>query len=342
MDLLPSDDQSQLVEAASEFLAARFPIDGIRRNRDAASIIDAQVWREAAEMGLLTLGLDERFGGSGQAIDDEALVFHALARQLASGPFLSSTLGARLAAYAGDTDLAEAIGSGETMVGLAELRGDGRVDADGFKGAFDLLDCAGCTHALLVVRDGAALVEIAEFGDVRAVAAVDPGSRLSTATVADGRIHSWVPASVDWIWARALVLNSAFLSGLAAAITEMSTEFAKTRVQFGRPIGANQAIKHAIVDMAVRTESAWAQTLFAAAAVKAGRADAEFQILAAKTVAGTAAMNNGAASIQVHGGMGYTSEHNAHLYLKRAVVHRQLLSAPSTVLADFLELKAAQ
>ncbi|MBA4022647.1 MAG: acyl-CoA dehydrogenase [Gordonia sp.] len=342
MNLLPSDDQLELVAAAGDFISSRPPIDEIRKHRDDTTLVDPEVWREGAELGLLTLGLGEEFGGSGQSIDDEVMLFMELAKHLAVGPFLASTLGARVAAATGEDELVRQIGAGTAMIGLAELRGDGEIGADGFKGSFDLLDCAGCSHALLVSREGAALIELTEFGEVSAAESVDPGTRLAGATVTSGRVAAWLPAETEWIWGRGQILASAYLAGLAEAITEICTEHAKTREQFGRPIGVHQAIKHAVVDMAVRAESASAQTLFAAAALKADRPDTEFQILAAKTVAGQAAISNGSGSIQVHGGMGYTYEHNAHLYLKRAIVYKQLFAGASEVLADLLDLEAAQ
>lgn len=342
MNLLPSDDQLELVAAAADFISSRPPVTAIREHRDESTLVDKDVWREGAELGLLTLALDERFGGSGQSIDDEVMLFMELAKHLAIGPFLASTLAARVAAGDGKSELVAQIAAGTAMVGLAELRGDGEIGSDGFKGSFDLLDCAGSSHALLVTRDGAALAELGEFGDITAVESVDPATRLATATVTSGRVVAWLPAETEWIWGRAQILASAYLAGLAEAITQVCTEHAKTREQFGRPIGVHQAIKHAVVDMAVRAESASAQTLFAAAALKADRPDTEFQILAAKTVAGQAALSNGSGSIQVHGGMGYTYEHDAHLYLKRAIVYKNLFAGASEVLADLLELEAAQ
>lgn len=342
MNLLPSADQLELVEAAGDFISSRPPIVEIRKHRFDSTPVDAGVWREGAELGLLTLGLDEEFGGSGQSIDDEVMLFMELARHLAVGPFLASTLGARVAAATGKQELADQIGSGTALIGLAELRGDGAIGPDGFKGSFDLVDCAGCSHALLVTREGAALAELGEFGDVAALEAVDPGTRLSSAAVTSGRVFAWLPRETDWIWGRAQLLSSAYLAGLAGAITEISTEHAKTREQFGRPIGVHQAVKHAVVDMALRADAASAQTLFAAAALKSGRPDTEFQILAAKTVAADAAISNGNGSIQVHGGMGYTYEHDAHLYLKRAIVYKHLFSGAAEVLAELLSLEAAQ
>ncbi|WP_330255084.1 acyl-CoA/acyl-ACP dehydrogenase [Nocardia sp. NBC_00565] len=341
MNLLPSDDQLELVAAAAEFVRARMPIEDIRRRASDESSVDPAVWREGAELGLLTLGLAEEYGGAGQPFDDEALLFVELGRQLATGPFLAATLGARVAAHCGDSELSGRIGDGSAVVGLAELRGDGSAGADGFNGTFDLIDAAGCSYLLLITRQGAALVAASEFADVADLDSVDPATRLATATVTAGAVVHWLPDSADSIWLRAVLLSAAFLAGIADGATQLATEHAKTRVQFGSPIGVHQAIKHACSDMAVRTESAFAQVCFAAVCLASARPNTLAQVLAARAVAASAAVDNGAACIHVHGGMGYTYEHNAHLYLKRAHVYKHLIAEPSEVLAELLSQDVA-
>jgi alkylation response protein AidB-like acyl-CoA dehydrogenase len=337
MNLLPSAEQLEIVSAASEFIAERMPVEQIRTDRDQMSAIRADVWREGAELGLLTLGLSEEFGGSGSAFDDEVLLHIELGKRLAPGPFLAATLAARVAAACGDAALAREIGSGTVLVALAVRRGD--EDASpGFhlKGTFDLIDPAGARYALVVAREGAALVEMAVFGDPVVVESADPGTRIASASSASAEPVHWLPAETEWIWGRAMVLSAAFLTGLATAAAEIATQHAKTRVQFDKPIGANQAIKHSCVDMALAAEAAQAQTFFAAIAFASGRPDALWQILSAVTVAGSAAVDNPAAGIQVFGGMGYTFESDTHLYLKRAHLVRHLFSEPTDVLAELI------
>jgi len=135
---------------------------------------------------------------------------------------------------------------------------------------------------------------------------------------------------------------AAMLVGIAEATRDLSAEHAKTRVQFGRPIGVHQAIKHRCADMAVRAEAAGSQMLLAALCVESGRADATFQAAAAKVVATDAAVANAASTIQVHGGMGFTSEHDAHLFLERAHVLDHLLGDRRQHLARLVELPPAQ
>jgi alkylation response protein AidB-like acyl-CoA dehydrogenase len=342
MDLLPSEDQRDLIAAATDFLESRMPIESIRTRDGQPSAVDSGAWHEGAELGLLTLGLPEEYGGSGRFLDDEALLFATLAEHLAPGPFLASSLAARVAAHCGDVELTGRIAGGSAMVGLAELRGDGSIGPEGMKGTFDLIDCTGVSHVLLVTEPGAAIVDIDEFPDVEQVESSDPGTRLATSTVTAATVRHWLPTTTDPIWLRAVVLSAASLSGIASAVTRLATEHAKLRVQFGRPIGVHQAIKHACADMAVASDAAMSQTLFAAVCVQSGRADALFHALAAKTVASRAAIANTGATIQVHGGMGYTYEHNAHLYLKRAHVISHLFGEPTQILADLLEQGAPQ
>src|SRR6202012_4071326 len=140
-----------------------------------------------------------------------------------------------------------------------------------------------------------ALVEIDSFGPLTAVAASDPGTRMSSATVESTEPLHWVPADDEWIWGRAMVLTAAYLTGLAAAAAALATQHAKTREQFGKPIGVHQAVKHACVDMEIAAEAAQAQTFFAAIAVASGRADALLQVLSAATVAGSAGAASGPA-----------------------------------------------
>jgi alkylation response protein AidB-like acyl-CoA dehydrogenase len=345
VDLLPSTDQLELVAAAAEFFAEQVPVHAIRDRRDDMSAISPKVWVAGADLGLLGLSASEDVGGSGRALDDEVLLFRELGRALVPGPFLSSVLGARLAALAGRTDLARFVVEGHSTVGATLLRGGGGVaelTPSTLTGPLRLVDAAGAEHVLVVDEAGAGLVETAALSDVTAVESIDPGARLATATADAVPVSCWVPAEQDPLRLRGLVLAAAQLVGITEAVRDLSTEYARTRVQFGRPIGVNQAIKHRCADMAVAAEAALQQTVFAAVSLVAGRPDAEFQVLAAKVVAGRAAIRSAAECIQVHGGMGYTYEHDAHLFLKRAHVLDQLMGSAVDHLAPLLAQEAAQ
>ena len=342
MDLLPSPEQLELVAVAAGFCAAQLPVSRIRERRDEPVAITRKLWSAAAELGLLGVSAAEDIGGLGLNLDDEVLLFRELGRWLVPGPFIASVLGARLAARAGRAGLARAIVAGDVRTGLAQRREGPPSDGQSLTGRFDLFDAPETGYLLLVEPSGAGLLETASLTGIRPIDCIDPGTRLATVRADGVRLVSWVPAADDPIRLRGIVLASAILIGIAEAVRDLSVEHAKNRVQFGRPIGVNQAIKHACVDMAVAAEAALEQTLFAAISLRSGRADAEFQVLAANVVAGRAAIDNAAAGIQVHGGMGYTDEHHAHLYLKRAHVLGQLFGTSRDSLAGLLAATPAQ
>jgi alkylation response protein AidB-like acyl-CoA dehydrogenase len=345
MDLLPSADQLELVGAAAEFFAEQVPISAIRERRDDASAIAPKVWTAGADLGLLGLSAPEDVGGSGRGLDDEALLFRELGRALVPGPFLPSVIGARLAVLGGQPELARFVVEGHSLVAAALLRvGDdtASLTPTALTGRIRVIDPANAEYVLVSDDEGAGLVAVAALTDLTPVESSDPGSRVATA-VADGvPVTCWVPAERDPIGLRGTVLAAAQLVGIAEAVRDLSVAHAKTRVQFGRPIGVNQAIKHRCADMAVAAEAALQQTLFAAVSLESGRADAEFQVRAAKVVAGRAALGSAAETVQVHGGMGYTYEHDAHLYLKRAHVVDQLFGSRTAQLAPLLAQEAAQ
>lgn len=341
MNLLPSADQVTLASTTAEFCTSRLPIHSIRDRRNESTAASADSWASAAELGLLGISADEGVGGAGLGLDDEALVFRELGRALSPGPFLGSVLGARVAAQRGDTELATAIIAGRNRVGLA-LIGHAELGPDGLSGPLRLLDAPGADYVLVLNSQGAGLLDPADLGHVEPVDCLDPGSRLSAAVADGAAIRHWVPSGEAEIWLHALLLVAALQVGVAEAARGLAIEHAKNRVQFDRPIGANQAIKHRCVDMAVSCDAALQQTLYAAVSLAAGHVDARFHVLAAKTVAGSAAVTSASEAIQVLGGIGYTWEHDIHLYLKRAHLLEHVFGSPREHLADLLAQQEPQ
>ena len=281
MDLLPSPEQQEIAATAASFLAARLPTTRTRALIDEPSNVDGLAWAGAAELGWFGLGLPEAAGGVGCGLVDEALLFREIGRSLAGGPYLATVLGARVASFGGRPDLTAAIVAG-ARVGLGVPVGGGDLL---------LVDVIGADLVLLVTPQAASLLAVAD-GRARAAACIDPTTRLARAEVDTAAAVASVPAGVDPVERRAGVLIAALQTGIAEATRDIAAEHAKQRVQFDRPIGVNQAVKHPCADMAVRAELAWAQTLVAALAVDERREDAEFQALAAKVVAGHAAEQN--------------------------------------------------
>lgn len=308
MNILPTDEQEAFAVASAGFLTASLPLARARALIDEPDNVDADAWSAAADLGWFGLGLAEALGGVGAGLADEALLFRELGRALAPGPFLGTVLGARVAAAGSAEALAAEIVEGTRRVAYAQDD--------------QLLDGVGANHAIVVRPDRADLVDLAGL-EITTGRCIDETSRVSTAAIADAPVIASVAAEADPVFRRALVLTAAAMVGIGEAARDMAAEYAKTRVQFDRPIGVHQGVKHPCADMAVRCEGAWAQTVVAALAHDEGLADADREALCARVVAEEAAERNSTGALQVLGGIGYTAEHDIHLYVKRTHVLRR-------------------
>jgi alkylation response protein AidB-like acyl-CoA dehydrogenase len=337
MDLLPTPEQDEIVSSVGAFLTAKLPMTRLRELQAEGAPVDDAVWRQCASLGWFGLGLDEAAGGVGYGLAEEALVFREIGRHLAPGPFLATVLAARVASR----PQRDAILDGATRVALVDVR-DATVTPDGVTGTVLLYDHPTAELGIVLVPAGAALVELTGFTELTPSPCLDPSTSVATARADELRPVAYVAAAADPVFTRGAVLAAAMASGIAEATRDLSAEHARSRVQFGRPIGVNQAIKHACTDMAVRAEAAATQTFFAAMTLDSQRPDAAFQASSAKLVATDAALENARTTIQVHGGLGFTWEHDAHLHLKRAHVLDQILGSRHYHLATLIDLPPAQ
>jgi alkylation response protein AidB-like acyl-CoA dehydrogenase len=324
MDLLPTPEQEEIASSAAAFLAAVLPPERTRELIGEPSNVDTKAWLAAADLGWFALGLPSDLGGVGCGLADEVLLFREIGRSLAGGPFLATTLAARVAAFAGDADRGRQIIAGR-RVGFGVLGAGATFDSSGVAGTLYVVDGDDSDLVLVLTQERAGLFALADLGDRVTLECIDPTARLARTTTTGSAPVAAVEAHVDPVGRRAAALVAALLTGIAEATASLSAAHAKDRIQFGRPIGVNQGVKHPCADMAVRAELAWAQAVVAALAVDEARADAELQCLSALVVAADAAERNGAATVQVLGGMGFTFEHDANLYVKRAFVITQLL-----------------
>jgi len=317
--IVPTPDQLSLAQGIAEFLAGNFPIDRFRADKKN----DADRWTDLADMGVIGISLAEFDGGLGQAWIDEVLVCREAGRNLLSPALVGSIIAVKIAARSGQTELRDALLNGECRAGVATLRPNGQVQViDGSGGLF-----------VLVKADRVALIEPGESSMISA-SCIDDTVHLSNATL---RIEP------DWIKDQTLALGThlllaAMLCGLLETTRDRAAEYARTRVQFGRPIGAFQAIKHRCADIALAAELCWLQTLQAVGALQTGAVDAEFHVLSAKMLAGDEALKAVRFNIQAHGGMGFTDEVDAHRLMKRAHVLHQLLDDPRLVRARLADL----
>ena len=299
--------------------------------------VDDKAWLAQADLGWFALGLPSDLGGVGCGLADEVLLFREIGRSLAAGPHLATTLGARVAAFGGQSQLARQIIQG-SRVGMGVLGPHSVLGPDGVVGSLHVVDGQDTELVFIATDERAALFARADLGDLVAVECIDPTARLARATTPGAVPLVAVASDIDRVRLRGTALVAGQLTGIAEATALLSADHAKHRVQFGRPIGVNQAIKHPCADMAVRAELAWAQTTVAALALDEERCDAELQCLSALVVAADAAERNAAATVQVLGGMGFTFEHDANLYVKRAFVLAQLLGPVRSLLARLVVL----
>jgi alkylation response protein AidB-like acyl-CoA dehydrogenase len=318
MDLMPSAEQETIRDAIRTMLRERMPAERVRAAMASDAPVDRAFWRQAAELGWLGLALPETKGGAGYGLPEATILFTELGRGMVPGPWLGSVVAA--SALAG-TPRAAGVLDGTTLAALVD-------DPTDALGAGPVLDgsVAGVVDADLVntfVVVGSKTVRIADAGtaglEVRAGLSMDPTRRLGTITARGAKATS-LDAAAAALRRMATVLVAAEAVGVAERTLEMSVEFAKVRQQFGKPIGTFQAIKHRCADMATRAEVARAVVVFASVAVEDGEPDADFHVHSAKALAADAAIQNATDNVQNHGGMGYTWESDAHLYLKRARV----------------------
>jgi len=321
MDLLPTPEQDEIIASIASVVAG---------NHTLGEPLSDALWDAAVAQGWFGLGLAEELGGVGYSLAEEVLLFGELGRACVPGPFLATSLAARLAAEAGETELAARLVGGEAKVGLAERYDDER---------FAVLDAGTASIALVVDGDrlfladldGVALDELPSFDTLVPVAlAVDLDQAPPLATAPDP----------EALARRGALLVAALLAGMAKATTDQSVSYGKDREQFGQPVGGFQAVKHRCADMATRAEVATCQVLYAALATDDGREDATFHAHAARVVAARAAVDNAQVNVQNHGGIGFTWEHTAHRYVTRSRVYASALGTTHTHLGETLAATA--
>lgn len=315
LQLLPDDDQLQIVDAVQRHLLDEFPLSRLRPGQ--ARTRELARWEEIARLGYLTMALPEDCGGAGFGLAEEVLVFRELGRALITPAAIATALAAHVLAECGAVPERVAAIAGGTMSAAPAVR-----TASGL-----LLVVDGPGAELVVVRDGEALLvfersALRQLGDKRSL---DDSVGLAAVEVAGEPLAVSTPAHVR----RYQLLIAAMQGGVGEQARDMAVAYAKERVQFGKPIGSFQAIKHRCADMAVASEMAYAQLLFATICERDGSCGSPFQVTSACLLAGRSAVENSTGAIQVHGGIGFTAEFDAHRLVKRARVLEQLGGDPT-------------
>jgi alkylation response protein AidB-like acyl-CoA dehydrogenase len=351
-----NEEQHALRSTTRSFFQAVSSDADLRSRTDPPPDYDASVWqRMATELGLAGLIVPSTLGGSDGTFVDLAIVLEEAGRRLVSSPFLSTMIAAAILLEAGEGDvereLLTAIAAGEVTATFALAERDGRWDASALAcraeghgtsvavtGAKNYVVDGDTSDLIIVAAHGAGGVGLfAVEGDAAGVSRM----RLSTFdrsrhlaalefSRATGRAlgHLGDAALVE----RALDLASTALAaeqvGVAQAAFDMALGYARTRVQFGRVIGSFQAIKHMCADLLLDIESARSAAYYAAWTIAERSDEAALVAPLAQAYCSDVALLVASDNIQIHGGIGFTWEHLAHLYYRRAKASLQLFGSP--------------
>ncbi len=351
MTIAIREEHTSLAEAADRFLRVHCSLDVARADLDSQTETLPKFWGDLSALGWIGLHIGEAYGGQGYGLSELAVVVEQMGRVAAPGPFLATALATAAIARGGSPTLRQALLPGlvaGTTVGAVAFPGsstlDGSVpDADGavvVTGTTRPVPSATLADWLVVAvastdRERLCVIEAAD-AEIKELPSLDPTRRSASITVDGLSIPVSHQLTIDRRHLDELIvaLVAAECSGGAAWCLETAAEYAKVREQFGRPIGQFQAIKHRLANMLVSVEQiraiAWdsALALDQAEAAGSGAAGAGDEASLSATVAGAvgpdAFLGVAKDCIQVLGGIGFTWDHDAHRYLRRATTLRQL------------------
>ena len=336
MPIAITDEHQQLGATVRAVLAAHGALAANRALLESSEEPRPPYWGEMVELGWLGVHLPEQYGGAGAGLSELVTVLDELGTQVAPGPFLPTVLASAVIAQCGNEEqratLLPGLADG-SMAGAVGLGGSLRLD-DGILDGDGGIVLGGRSADVLLLRAGDDVVVVRPGREGLARGGtndLDPSRRSASVAVSStpvGAVDVLVGAARR---SRTLArtLGAAEAVGLMAACTDAAVAYAKERVQFGRTIGTFQAVKHHCADMLVATELATAAVWDAARASE--HAADEFDLVAAMAaqLAFAPAVHNAQMNIQVHGGIGFTWEHDAHLFLRRALVLNALLGSPA-------------
>ena len=316
----PSPEQQLILASVNRLLDAQFPAARLRSSA-AGGDMPAQSVAALAGIGALGLGLSEEQGGAGFGLLEDVLLFVALGRHLITPSALATVMAARLATECGHKELAQSLLSGRQSVCLGQPLGAWQNDEQPLP--VHVFDAAGADDVLLWGESGLGLASLADL-TLEPRTPMDRSVSLHHTKVRFRSLKLWRSAGDTRLWLQAQLLLGAQLLGMAQACTDMAVAYAKLRSQFGRPIGSFQAVKHRCADMAVRSEVLRAQLHMATLAEVRQASDADFQIAACHWLAADHALANARSNVQIHGGIGFAAECDAHLYVLRAHLYDQI------------------
>ena len=359
MNFAFSDEQEELRTGVRRFLAEKSPETEVRRLMETTEGYDPAVWSQMADqLGLQSLTIPEEFGGSGFSYVELVVVLEEMGAALLCAPFFSTVaLAANALLTSGDDEAKKSylpgIASGETIATLAITEDNGKWDFSGIELAAEksgngfvlnghkmfVIDGHIANLIVVAARTSAGVSLFAVDGDAagltrtslptmdqtRKQARLEFSGTPATLIGVDGGAEAGLSKTLDL----AAVALAAEQVGGAQHVLDASVEYAKTRIQFGRPIGSFQAIKHKCADMLLEVESAKSAAYYAAWAAAEDSDELPVVASLSKSYCSEAYFHSAAENIQIHGGIGFTWEHPAHLYFKRAKSSELLLGDPA-------------
>jgi alkylation response protein AidB-like acyl-CoA dehydrogenase len=305
MDFDLSDDQIALRDGARELLDRLAAPARVRTHVGSDAAYDAALWAAMAEQGWLGIEIDETRGGVGLGAVEVAVLCEELGRHLAPVPFVSTVLAIDAFAAAGDDEWVDRLVAGDALACVAWDPGAP-------------VPYAPSAHvAVVITEDGVYAIDQPERPARQP--AMDLTRELGWLAFDPGRARKLGDADararlVD----RGATFTAADLLGSASRALDLSVQYAKDRVQFDRPIGSFQAVKHRCADMLVDVEGMRSTVYWAAWCVGAGDDEAHVAASTAKTWCSDASRRVMSSALQVHGGIGFTWEHDLHFFMKRA------------------------
>jgi alkylation response protein AidB-like acyl-CoA dehydrogenase len=303
-----TDDQQAIKATAHDFLAARLKPEKLRELAEAGAYDDA-MWKEISELGWPGIFIEEGRGGQELGQVELTIVQEELGYALAPTPFFSNAAAGLMIAHGGSDEQRE-----RWLPGMAsgEALGTVGVISDGSS----LVADADTAELIVLIENGSATAYDAASVRSERVDTIDSTRRFFRVEANGG--GEALDGDVQGGLQRIQVALAAELVGVAQRTMEMAVEYAKDRQQFGRPIGAYQAVSHRCAQMLLETEGARACTLYASWTADHEPESLPLAASMAKAYASDAGWRVAASSLQVHGGIGFTWEHDLHFFLKRA------------------------
>ena len=303
-----NDDQQAIKRTARDFLASRYTPETVRRLAESGAYDDG-LWSEMAELGWAGIFIAEDHGGQGLGVVELVILMEELGFAMAPAPFFSNAAAGLAIAGAGSDEQRE-----RWLPGIAsgEARGTVGIAANG---SAPLVPDAAGAEVIVLLEEGRGTVVAATEVDVEKQETID-----STRAFFRVRASGGEPLARDTgpVADRIAVALAAELTGVSQRAMEMAVGYARERKQFDRPIGAYQAISHRCAQMLLETEGARSTTYYAGWAADHEPESAPLAASMAKAYASDAGWRVTAAALQVHGGIGFTWEHDLHFLLKRA------------------------